>query len=231
MIFVDMTAHDLLSRTAHYQIRESSPHRPSNDADFVAFYDNVDESRPASRRQDSGADRTVPPPLSNSLYRNTQRDYVNRNITLVDNPFPLIDPGDESTPPPRTTAASERPGFEITTSCSDPSSDEEEPSSAATLADLYRRDHLPPPYTSSTDEDDEHGLERAMRLAGGIGVPSSHRRTRRRAKPRKIEVVWPSNTTETDTGIRTDTDILAPHAKFFIERERSAVTIKFDPPV
>lgn len=231
MIFVDMSAHDLVARTAQYQLRHSSPSRYAEDAELLSSYDNTDENRPLSRRRDSGANRTIPPAISNSMFRSSRHSHDTTNTTVNNNPFPLIDIGDDSTPPPRTTAVPETLGFDVTTSCNDPSSDEEEPSSEATLADLYRRDRLPPPYASSTDEDDEDTLERAMRRAGRTGVPSSHRRSRRRAEPSRVELVKSSNPPAQDAENGPAKDVLAPHAKFFIERDRSVVSIKFDPPV
>ena len=73
-----------------------------------------------------------------------------------------------------------------------------------------------------------------MRTAGRINErPNRHRRSRRRAEPSKIEVVQQPSTAdagEVDANSPTK-DVLAPHAKFFIEREKSVVSIKFDPPV
>ncbi|KAK4696022.1 hypothetical protein P7C71_g1830, partial [Lecanoromycetidae sp. Uapishka_2] len=140
------------------------------------------------------------------------------------NPFP-IDLDFQSLPSPPTTTPAEPSDFAVTTTCDSPSSDEEEPSSAATLADLYRRDHMPPPYDpSSTDSDSEEGLERAMRRARELGIPPVrvYRRHRRRTAPSRIEVA--------DTDEKGD-ELLQPHARFFIEKERSVVSIKFDPPV
>lgn len=227
MVFVSMTRNDLLTRTSHYQIQEHSPlrHRPGRD---LPSWDDSDENRPLSRRPDSGTNRTIPPPISNLIPRSTRYNHDNTSTTRITS-GPLAGLVVDEGPPtiPQNTPVPENPDFEITATCNDPSSDEEEPSSAATLADLYRRDRLPPPYVSSTDEDDEDRLDRAMEL-GRIGLTSNHRRSRHRAQPRMIEVAWTPNGLDPDSKAP---DILAPHAKFFIERGSSVVSIKFEPPV
>jgi hypothetical protein len=78
----------------------------------------------------------------------------------------------------------------------------------------------------SSDEETEDGLERAMRRARQMGLTPTHhghRRSRRRAKPSKVEVGI-SNSAER-------MQILPPHARFFIQRDSSVVSVKFDPPV
>ena len=225
MIFVSMKSDDLLSRTAQYQMRDTSPLRQSDDAELLSSYDMTDENRPLSRRRDSGANRTVPPPISNFIPRSIRHNGDTTSTGLENHPFPLVDVGDDSTPPPRISSSQENLGFNVSTTCDDPSSDEEEPSSPATLADLYRRDRLPPPYDSSAEDDDDDRLDRLMRRGWPIGAPSSHRRSRRKATPSRIDVGWPT------ADVPIDKDVLAPHANFFIETERSVVSIKFDPPV
>lgn len=229
MVFVSMSASDLLTRTAQYQMQDLSPLQESEGLEPL-FSDDANESRPLSRRRDSSAQRTVPPAISNSAPRSYRPDST-RNTRISSQPFPLVDLGDDSTPPHQTSFFPEPSDFTVTTTCNDPSSDEEEPSSAATLADRLRRDRLPPPYELSSDEDTEDGLERAMRRARAMGVPSSHtyyRRSSRRAEPSKIEIVGAADISGEG---RENKEVLAPHARFFIERTRSVVSVKFDPPV
>ncbi|KAF6241619.1 hypothetical protein HO173_000330 [Letharia columbiana] len=229
MVFVSMLASDLLTRTAQYQMRDPSPLQESEDLEPL-FSDDANESRPPSRRRDSSAQRTVPPPISNLAAR-SNRYYHTRGFRTSGQPFPAIDLRHDSTPPSQTFLPPEPADFAVTTSCNDPSSDEEEPSSAATLADRLRRDHLPSPFELSSEEDTEDGLERGMRRARVLGVSSSHtyyRRNSRRAEPSKIEIVGAADV----SGDGTENEkVLAPHARFFIERTRSVVSVKFDPPV
>ena len=231
MVFVNMASSDLLARTSFYRIKDIPPTRHADDADFLAFYENVDEGRPQSRRRDSSANRTIPPPISNSIPRSTRYNHENIDEASADDLVSDVSTTDGPTQSLRTVTAPENPGFDVTTTCSDPSSDEEEPSSAATLADLFRRGRLPPPYVSSTDEDDEDGLERAMRRAGRLSIPASQRRSSRKVEPSRFEVAWPSNPSDPDVDTKMMKNVLPPHAKFFIKREKSVISIKFDPPV
>ena len=194
------------------------------------FSDGLSENRPLSRRRDSNAHRTIPPPVSNSVPRGVRHNNHTASTSISSNPDPHIHHYDDPSPLPRTITPPDTPGFKVTTTCDSPSSDEEEPSSAATLADLYRRDHFPPAYhIDAPDEDLQDDLDQAMQRVRELGLPSSHRhRRRRRGKPSRIEAVLPPGLSNTDThSLR----VLPFHAKFFIQREKSVVSVKFDPPV
>ena len=221
MIFISMSSSDLLTRTAQYQMRDPSPLQESEDLEPL-YFDDAYESRPLSRRRDSSAQRTVPPPSSTSAAYSYRLNNTRRTESSV-HPFPLNEVRDDCSPFTQTSALPEAPDFTVTTSCNDPSSDEEEPSSPATLADRRRRDSLQSLYELSSDEDTEIGLERAMRRARAMGFPSSrthYRRSSRRAEPSKIEIVGaPDNNGD---GIESR-EVLAPHARFFIERSRRYV--------
>ena len=229
-MFVSMTNHDLLSRTTHYHMRNYSPLRHSDDVTFTGYDDNTDEYRPLSRRRDSGANRSIPPPISNSMPR-TGETRSNADHTSISNENILVDARDESNDTSGISYQPENLGFRVDTTCEDPTSDEEEPSSAATLADLRTRDRLPPAYEPTTDEETEDSLERAMRRAGRGGLTFGHRRSRRRAEPRQIDVETPLGNGTGDINPAKLMDVLPPHATFFIEKDRSVVSIKFDPPV
>ncbi len=228
MIFVSMESSNLLARTSCYRMYE-----PDDDNEECSnlFSAELNENRPLSRRRDSNAHRTIPPPISNSIPRSVRHNNDTTSTSFSSNPFPLLDLDDDSTPPPpRTIMPPETSGFKVTTTCDSPSSDEEETSSPATLADLSRRDHFPPAYhIVPPDEELQDDLDQAMQRARELGLPSSHRhRRRRRGKPSRIEAVLPPGSSDTDTEVQR---VLPPHAKFFIQREKSVVSVKFDPPV
>ena len=228
MIFVSMENTNLLARTSCYRIYEPPE---ENEGFSNLFSDELSENRPLSRRRDSNAQRTIPPPVSNSIPRSVRHNNDTTSTSFSSNPFPLLDLDDNSTPlPRRTIMPPETSGFKVTTTCESPSSDEEEPSSAATLADLYRRDHFPPAYDiDPPDEELQDDLDQAMLRARELGLPTSHRhRRRRRGKPSRIEAMLPPGSCNTDPEAQR---ILPPHAKFFIQREKSVVSVKFDPPV
>ena len=243
MIFVSMDAEDLLSRTSRYRIRESESAPPSPtlgswahvDPDGVQhLVDAAEAERPRSRRADGETNRAIPPPISDSI---VQASSTRDSIRTAENPFPLIDLGDDSTPPPQDTSRPSLPeGLVVTSSCDDPSDDEEEESSAATLADRYRRDRLPPPYDESENEDEEdvediHRWRR--RRARELGLPHDYqRRPRRKMAPRAVEVVKLSaDDDEFVAGNPPLPGVLPPHACFFIEKEKSVTSVKFDPPL
>ena len=144
--------------------------------------------------------------------------------------------------------------FNVTTDCSDPSSDEEEPSSAATLADLHRRNRASL-YAEDSDAESGSDPEIARVINGraralGVRISRPMRNESRRELPSRIEIAEDGEGSDTGDGdargpftisgatervereqVRSEKGVLAPHARFFIEKERSCVTVKFDPPV
>lgn len=100
----------------------------------------------------------------------------------------------------------------------------------ATLADRLRRDHLPLlPIVDSSDGTEDGDLSRWV--TPRARTATRHRRNRRRAVPSRIEVAAPPATEEAANGAeaRPPVEVLAPHARFFIEREKSMISIKFEP--
>ena len=236
MIFVSMNSYDLLSRTARYQIREASspcrsisstPSRSVQPSTGSGFSESIDDDRPPSRRAGDDAIRNILPPLSDSrpYARESRSASVHQNSGRgASVEFPLPGTNDDFTRLPGIADLPTPSPFVVTTACDDHSGDEEEESSAATLADRYRRDRMPPPYDSSDDMDDDfhRWVESRARL---MGIPTSHRRSRRRAAPSRIEIAE-------RPAIENDyAKLLMPHATFFIERENSMISVKFDPPM
>lgn len=233
-----MTSNDLLSRTVRYQVREPSPPRASSSEDLtyeprptlprILSSREPHEDRPQSRRIDGTAERTIPPPISDA------RTYLASPASL---PFPLLDLDDDCTPSRRNISSLNHPSFAITTDYNDTSGDEEEESSAATLADRRRRDHLPPSYGSSED-DTEEGVPSRWPTSRPrvLGFPSSQRRSRRRTSPSRIEIEADpaeesSRSNVEGEQLNADVEVLAPHARFFIDQHKSMISIKFEPPV
>ena len=258
---MSMTSDDLLARTAQYRLRESSPlprmslvnqegidnedplellghldrlDRGEGRAQFDSFMRGMrgsNENRPPSRRADDQVLRTIPLPVSNTrVYSRPWRTSVEHG-DATDDPFPLLDLGDDSTPPPRNRRSSISNFFNVTTDCDDRSGDEEEESSPATLADRYRRDRMPLSYDSSDDSDDGALVHWVTSRSRAVGLPPGNRRSRRRAFPSTIELGPRRHRDEDERDEKGPVGILTPHASFFIEREKSMVSIKFDPPV
>ncbi|KAI9837514.1 MAG: hypothetical protein M1819_007165 [Sarea resinae] len=234
MVFISMAADDLLARTAQYHISYGpSPASSSN--------------RPRSRSQ-----RRIVPPLSpenntTSIFRPRSPGEV---ISLFDDDdFPDNDADDpvydadgcdlsltEPNDPARNIRTRTPPPFTVITECSDESADEEEETSAAVLADRHRRVWRLLGLTEGGDEEDDdvdvgpgswrHGLTHTL------GSPPS-RRGGRRETPSRIEPLPRGSPVELigDGDGRDLPDVMAPHARFFIKREKSMVSLKFDPPV
>ena len=236
MIFVSMDAEDLLSRTARYQIREasppcrsasSSPLRSIQPSPSSGFPDSFNDNRPPSRRTNDGVVRNIPSPISDS--RPYARQPRAASVPRISNQgagveFPLPSADDDRIHLLETASLPTHFPFVVSTTCDDYSGDEEEESSAASLADRSRRDRMPPPYESSDDTEDgfNRWVESHARL---MGFPTSHRRSRRRAAPSRIEI------TESPAIENEPAKLLMPHATFFIEKEKSMISIKFDPPM
>lgn len=246
-----MTSDDLLEKTARYQVREASPPEVLSTENFLQterpllHYDvarnlnghhpaspysigrGSNENRPPSRRaerMDYRVVRTVPPPISDQSFYQEIAPH-RRNL--------FFDLDSVPSPPRRASLPPNPVSFTVTTDCDEQSGDEEEESSAAILADRLRRDHLHQPYESSSEETEDGILTHWVASnAFALGLHPSQRRSRRRANPSRIEIAEPqSDENQEEQDGKSDMDVLAPHARFFIDMQRSQVSIKFDPPV
>lgn len=240
MIFISMSDKDLISRTSAYQLRSRTLEDIDSDGEMVSAPSPItSEHRPLSRRRDSTS-RTVPPPISQSLiqtYQQVIRDLP-RPFSQLEN-FPLPDnlgqsaaAADIATTLSRSTAPYNTPiedqGFNVTTHCDEPTEDEEEESTLETLEDRAQREQMPISFPQTSDEDTEDATERArqVRRLGLLPGPSRRgRRARKRGLPSRIEVMPDGE------GPGGRDELLMPHARFFIEREKSVVSVSFDPPV
>lgn len=261
MVFVSMTPDDLLKRTAQYQIHYSSSPAGNSSGSAAAtsrnysrsFADRAlyhsgarltqlshpDPARFAQRSSDQGirhftqsADHYTASTVIGRDYYASRRSPHHASLSsrvpgeideLVDIEAEIDTLINNHTPAnPELPSA---PLFTITTNCDDISGDEEEESSAATLADRYHRNHLSGSY-SSGDEDFSMSrlISRHSRVGGG------NRRSRKRTIPSRIEPSMSASVPQ--NGDRAEvSEVMVPHARFFIEPDRSMVSMKFDPPV
>jgi len=217
LIFVTMSNKDILSRTSTYELRGYSPIYSDDDSDP----EDMPENRPPSRRREifDSTSRSVPAPISNSRLRPSRLRRAS--------PSPPASPAPSSYFSPRQASPPFVPSdFTVSTHCNDPSSDEEEPSSAATIADRVRRSQELPPFSSNSDDEDTDPDAEHTVHARALGMFTRQLRNRkRRAEPGRIEAMGAKDET---AGERT---MLEPHAKFFIEKDKSVVSVSFDPPV
>jgi hypothetical protein len=239
MIFVSMISENLLARTSQYRLREKSPptlptaRTPPRDLGppepGLPWYTDSQYSQmtfgqfPRASADDRPPSRRAGYPAAHLI--NHSASYPRRTMHGLlpnDTMYPLVDlnspPHHQTTPP----AVPVTPIYNSTTSYEDPSGDEEEESSPTVLADLAERCRRDYPFTSSSEDEDDEGPTQAQR-----------RRIRRlRAAPRKM--VWeepgdPGGVVPIDPMPKVE--MLAPHAKFFIESKQGVVSVKFDPPV
>ncbi|KAL8971832.1 MAG: hypothetical protein Q9183_000859 [Haloplaca sp. 2 TL-2023] len=261
MVFVAMKSHGLLTKTYRYTLRDPCPHhrhrhsRPASSSSggmrrtsphvprayrsllnhHTHNYRHEDPPRPPSRRRtDDGNERVIPPPLSSLGHQHTT--HSSHTSRTSQNPRPTQQPHSRapsaSQEPPQqqgaqtvnpTAISSPTPNFNITIDCEPHSSDgSEEESSEATLADRRYRDRIVP--SSSSDTDDFTDAENEP-------VASASRNVRRRrycSVPRMIELE-PLSPEDVEEGKKEE--VLAPHASFMIERGKSSVRIRFDPPM
>ncbi|KAI9818542.1 MAG: hypothetical protein M1827_000601 [Pycnora praestabilis] len=257
MVFVSMRADDLISRTAEYRIQynplpsQSSPSsnttldRPDGPdvSRLISSSMNPQSGGPESgRRNRYGAN--VPSWWPHRLHAPEQALFDLPRVEIEAHPgvdatepceYPLInlDFSTENVVPAPTPPPLFSP-FVVTQECSDDSADEEEESSPATMADLSRRGFISSAYSDNEDDDDDGGMNPRRNDSMRMRPPGSHfrRRPSRRRMPSRIEPTNPlagDEVKEENDG--EGHDIMVPHARFFIEREKSMVSIKFDPPV
>ncbi|KAI4263993.1 MAG: hypothetical protein L6R42_000876 [Xanthoria sp. 1 TBL-2021] len=251
MVFVTMENEGLIRKASRYVLREaaspstpSSPRSPDLLIDRYPALDSTPQSsqengRPPSRRRtNDGSNRVIPPPISSFGGSRSPRGVSNRSWR-IDERLQSTDPANaerlRSTDFVHvlSTTGSEPldSHFNVSIDCENQSDDDEESSSEATLADRLYRDRIPSSQDDS-DEADDPDLVQYLYRSGERrrSVPSSSRRHGRRATPRRIELRPPSAAEEGDQE-KQNADVLLPHAVIFIEKVKSMVSIKFDPPV
>jgi hypothetical protein len=223
-----MSADSLLARTSQYQISRAPGHslpegyRPyshsaehRHSSDFISRYANlrplsyghpsVDDTRPPSRRRNPiHYPNTVltPEPPDLAPGLNSWNSFEDHASNLLNR---------HSTHNSPSALPSNPSEFSVTATCDDPSDDDEEATSPAILLDRQRRRHLGNEWPSSEDEDTDSSTRRYRRL---------------RSCPREIKPI-----PTPQEGDELPSNTLEPHARFFIERKRNVVSLKFDPPV
>ncbi|KGY14732.1 hypothetical protein PABG_12418 [Paracoccidioides brasiliensis Pb03] len=234
MIFVSMTSDELLARTAQYQIVYSP-------------------SRLRSRRR-----RHARGHFSQRYLSSTRSPLQSLERAALTGPGSWSDSDNEPTTLSSNTRfsihRSSSSDLRITTQFNDKSDDDinnEDPSSLADI-DRMRLEQLEsevicPDFDTDSDGSyelaadsllrDQLRLRRRMRQVVNAveAVGNLTSRGRRRLAPSLIE---PSSSLRSRDALNhsnatssSDTEVMKPHARFFIEKEKSMVSIKFDPPV
>lgn len=231
MIFVSMTSDDLLERTEQYQI-QYSPHR-----------------RRCRRSRGTG---TRPSLEYLNSYRYPLQALEREVLTDSDHYSDSEMESNTATRAgqyyPDSTPDNPVPEFRVTTEYDDKSEDggdenredDEDVPSATEIERIDMEqfdDDLLCPEDEESDSDDDNELSafnrgrlemrRQMRALRG----QDDVLRRRRMAPSLIEPVGPARGSSSQAGGASHTpEVMKPHARFFIEREKSMVSIKFDPP-
>lgn len=208
MVFVSMNQDDLLNRTAQYQIQYAP-------------------SRSHGRSRES---RTLAPIIS--IRHNEDGTVVTRAQTRSRRMYGLVaDDEDENhrtaqIPPEFTT---DLLPFNITTECSDDEDSDDDHTPRVPLSRRAPNRIGVLPFESEDSDDgnpfanDEYGLD-------DVWAPSSRRRD---TQNMTLTEALDATQRASHEAVRSAAafDLMAPHAKFYIEKDKSKCTIRFDPPV
>jgi len=211
MVFISMTSDDLLTRTAQYQIQYSPP-RPRRSASQRA-----NELPPImSVRHNEDGSMSTAQARARRLY----------NIGLEDEDC------DYRTAQIPSEFTENAPAFQVTTECSDSEGDEP-PAQSSRHRTLHRVMSSIRFEDSESSEDDNADPSGPWHEDYLLGINRSPR-LRRRETASNITLAEAAEASQaaTQEAVRAvGGELMAPHARFFIERDKSKCTIRFDPPV
>ncbi|KAF2275205.1 uncharacterized protein EI97DRAFT_434442 [Westerdykella ornata] len=235
LVFVAMSSDDILSGTSSYEIEYSSP--------SPAPSESQSSSRPSTGEQLLSLTEAMADPyiLEQSQARNgddAPTDRTRERGRVEDHPHHLVDFGDsgddvdeDSYNGIAAVSAPTPPPFTITTESEEESDENEETTEANVMADRLRRETRWR-LESDDEEEDHHPPRRFAWTPGDYGFRRGHWRrereceqpirARQRLTPSRIEPKEPPS---------NDKPLITPHAKFFIAKHKSKITIKFHPAV
>ncbi|RDA91921.1 hypothetical protein CP533_1285 [Ophiocordyceps camponoti-saundersi (nom. inval.)] len=221
MIFVSMKQDDLLSRTAQYQIREPlrirchdvyDPTEDDHDARHIISIRHNDDGTTSTRARRADVARGSDDDAENRM-RWLPHEFT-RNL----------------------------PDFRVTTECSDGDDDhvdnddnDDDDDDEHDEHEMPRMFGRPPnrigslPFeTLDSDSDDADPFG-----SNGFFQRSSSRlrRPRHRHRERTSQSLAGACGSQANVSYETPGDLMAPHARFFIEKNKSKCTVRFDPPV
>lgn len=211
MVFVSMTSDDLLARTARYQIQYSSPKR--------------------SRRRSSEERTTDLPPIISIRHNGDGTVSTAQPFRVVRQQAMNEEDDDRQAQIPSDFAVLNSANFNVITECSDEEDEDDNfPSSPHGVRRRYRG-----PYDEDWVEE-VHDDETPWHLVESYSRPprTSRQESARRETPSQItlaEAVEASQIATQEAVKAVGGEYMAAHARFFIEKNKSKCTIKFDPPI
>jgi hypothetical protein len=250
-----MSADDLLSSTAGYDLQYSadspimspSPSSPADD-EQISLREAVEDPDlwQHSRRgaQEEMEERIENLRLRNNRIRFNRQSWVpsRSDRRHIQRPSEHTEDdvysencdhlADDFHPGVRRVSAPTPPPFIVTTASEEEESDStEETPSAAVMADLLRRESR---WRAASDDEDE---EIAPRFGGLRRAPALEYSTYREWRARRERQVEPIRATqigapsriEPSENLQEADDLIPPHARFFIAKNKSKITIKFHP--
>jgi hypothetical protein len=208
MVFISMTSDDLLARTAQYQIQYSPPRNRRSGSERSNELPSI-----LSIRHNGDGSMTTAQARARRLYdiglQDEDCDYRTAQI-----------------PSDFTTNA---PPFQVTTECSDSEDD------GAAARQRHRSLHRLMGSGLRFEESDSSDSDRPQRLRPNLDAVGPHSpRIRRRETASNITLSEAAEASRiaTQEAVRAvGGELMAPHARFFIERDKSKCTVRFDPPV
>ncbi|KAJ9306698.1 hypothetical protein DTO217A2_3866 [Paecilomyces variotii] len=230
MIFVSMSSDDLLARTARYQIQYSPSRRRARRHRRVGMRPS-EEYANAFRSPLRSLERAL---IRHPGYPDSEFDFAGQ---LTSTTRASVD---------RDSTSEFRVTTEFDERSDDGDDDQENDDDFPSAAEMERMQmvQIEDDVLCSEDEDSESDedanemsafnrgrldMRRRMRAARRQDILGDHDvLRRRRMAPSLIEPVIPSSTDNYYPD--GSSEVMKPHAQFFIEREKSMVSIKFDPP-
>ena len=261
MVFVSMTSDDLLGRTADYQMVYPHSASPINHPPLPRPEQSIPRHRVPSLldgAREWASSRPIRNPRRPFMGPWSAQHNTTEEHDFADSPAPppetdlLYDSGDncdDQAGDERTNAIHAAqpnttlpipPPFMVTTDCTDDEDEDEDEehnqSTPEVIAVTLRRSREPIPLALSENEDDllNDGEGVSFRNEGRpiLGRRSGFKLPVRLSNPNPI--AWTTRDGESGRSERdgvTEADMLAPHARFFIKKDKSKCSLFFDPPV
>ncbi|PFH55585.1 hypothetical protein XA68_17991 [Ophiocordyceps unilateralis] len=221
MVFVSMSQDDLLSRTAQYQIQYAPSKLRSRAWHDQGDVDNDTRHIISILHNDDGTTSTI-----------ARRAYVSRGHD---------DDCENRISQMPLEFAHNLPDFRVTTECSDDDDDEDDDDDdnddEHDMSRVFRR---PPnrigvlPFENpDSDSEDANPFGSDDFMHGSLHQPRRPRHGGRSRSGLPLTEACGSHANDSQEALRApgDGDLLAPHARFYIEKKKSKCTIRFDPPV
>jgi hypothetical protein len=209
MVFVSMTSDELLARTAQYQLQYPSHRRRRRNRRYGL--QPSQEYLTAFRSPLQSLDRT---PMGPSSHATSDNENADRNANDPQAEFRITTDYDEY---PEENSFMQR--------------EDDDGPSVAELERIQEDEDICSESEDSISEDDDLD-DSNMGNVHRRRIELQRLQSMQRRRPASLvnPIPPPSSAPAGSSGASSNVEVLKPHARFFIEREKSMVSIKFDPP-